>query len=104
MRLVDPIYQTMVSELAQRSLDAAFVSDYPASGRFVPVEVKGRTYWYFDEPREGGGQKRKYVGTAQDPEIARRVVAFKYLKADFRSRRKLVSTLVRKLICHDPIV
>jgi hypothetical protein len=96
MRLLDPIYQTMVSELAQRSLDAAFVSAYPASGRFVPVEVNGKRYWYFDEPKDGGGQRRKYVGPAEDPEITRRVEAFKDLKADFRSRRKLVSTLIRE--------
>jgi len=102
MRFVDPMYQTMVSELAQRSLDAVFVSAYPASGRFVPVTVKDKKYWYFDEPREGGGQQRKYVGPAEDPEIASRVEAFKDLKADFRSRRKLVSTLVREAFLPRP--
>jgi len=96
MRTLDHMYQLMVSELAQRSLDDAFVSEYPSSGRFVLVEVKGRKYWYFDTPKEGGGQNRKYAGAADDPEITKRVETFKDLKADIRSRRKLVSTLVRE--------
>jgi hypothetical protein len=58
--------------------------------------VKGRKYWYFDTPKEGGGQNRKYAGAADDPEITKRVETFKDLKADIRSRRKLVSTLVRE--------
>lgn len=96
MQLIDPMYRVMFSELAQRSLDSAFTSDFSIEGRFVAVEVKGRKYWYFDMPAEGGGKTRRYVGPADDPEIARRVETFKDLKADARSRRKLVSTLVRE--------
>jgi hypothetical protein len=49
-------------------------------------------------PKEGGGgQNRKYAGAADDPEITKRVETFKDLKADIRSRRKLVSMLVRSL-------
>lgn len=96
------MYQIMFSELAQRSLDSTFTTDFSVEGRFVPVEVKGRKYWYFDSPKEGGGQSRRYVGPADDPDITGRVERFRDLKADIRSRRKLVSTLVRQAYLPQP--
>ena len=42
-------------------------------GRFTPANIKGRKYWYFDIPDGHGGTKRRYVGPAEDPVIARRV-------------------------------
>lgn len=85
----------MFAELAERALDAAFESEFDPDGRFVPVEVKGRRYWYFDSAG-GAGKTRRYVGPAQDAAIARRVAEFRALKDDHRARRKLVSTLVRE--------
>lgn len=102
MQTVDRMYQIMFSELAQRSLDSTFTTDFSVAGRFVPVEVKGRKYWYFDSPKEGGGQSRRYVGPADDPDITGRVERFRDLKADIRSRRKLVSTLVRQAYLPQP--
>jgi hypothetical protein len=94
MQSIDPIYQTIYAELEQRSLDDSFVSDFPPDGRFVSMESKGRRYWYFDR---GSHQNRKrvYVGPADDPDISKRVDAFKDLKADVVARRRLVTTLTR---------
>lgn len=96
MQQIPHTYQTLYSELAQRSLDAAFSSEFNVKGRFVTAEVTSRRYWYFDLPDGEGGKKRTYVGPVDDPEITKRVENFKDLKADIRERRKLVSTLVRE--------
>lgn len=96
MPLIDLSYQVLYSELAQRSLDAAFESEFDLSGRFIKMESRGRRYWYFDTAKPGGGKKRRYVGPVDDEEITRRVENFKDLKADVRARRKIVSTLVRE--------
>ena len=103
---LDISYQTIYAELAQRSLDETFASEFSSNGRFVAVDVKGKKYWYFDTPRPGGGpQERRYVGPTDDPEITRRVEAFKDLKADIKTRRSLVSTLTRQAhLPRPPIV
>ena len=101
---LDITYQTLYSELVQRSLDESFTSEFSSSGRFVAVEVKGKKYWYFDTPkREGGGQDRRYVGPVDDPEITKRVETFKDLKADLKGRRRLVSTLTREAYLPRPL-
>lgn len=96
LKEIDLVYRTMFAELGQRTFDAAFESEFPPGGRFVPVTVKNRQYWYFDTPTGGGKQKRQYVGPMDDPEIARRVEDFQALKDDLKSRRRLVSTLTRE--------
>jgi hypothetical protein len=101
VQIIDHSYQTLYSELAQRALDGSFTSEFSTSGRFITMEVKGRRYWYFDEPREDG-KKRLYVGPADDLEITRRVEAFKDLKADIKVRRKIVATLVREAYLPRP--
>ena len=95
MKEIDLAYRTLFAELSQRSLDAAFQSDFPLDGRFVTVPVKGRSYWYFDQ-RQGEKVVRRYVGPHSDPEIAKRVEAFREIKDDLKARRKLVSTLTRE--------
>jgi hypothetical protein len=102
MQKIPHIYQTLYSELAQRSLDAAFSTEFDVNGRFVTAEVKGRRYWYFDLPESDGSKKRTYVGPFDDPEITTRVENFKDLKANVRERRKLVSTLVREAYLPRP--
>ncbi|WEX74817.1 GSU2403 family nucleotidyltransferase fold protein [Sinorhizobium numidicum] len=94
MKMIDLMYRTMFAELVQRSLDASFETDFSTSGNFVRVPVKGRYYWYFEETQPK--KIRKYVGPADDPEIARRVESFQSIKDDLRGRRKLVSTLTRE--------
>jgi len=105
MKLIDPTYQTLYSELAQRALDAAFTSEFSLDGRFVAVEVKGRKFWYFDSAKEAGDtqpKRRVYVGPSDDPEITDRVERFKDLKEDYRARSRLVSTLVREAYLPRP--
>ncbi|TBE73864.1 hypothetical protein ELG97_37175 [Rhizobium leguminosarum] len=94
-RTLDLVYRTMIAELGQRSFDASFQADFSLAGRFVTVPVKGRDYFYFEEPTGEGKDKRTYVGPAADPEIAARVAAFQEIKDDAKARRKLVSTLIR---------
>lgn len=101
MQAIDRMYQTMFSELAQRSLDSTFTAEFSADGRFVPVEVKGKKFWYYDASSRGN-KDRRYVGPVEDPEITSRVERFKDLKADIRIRRKLVSTLVREAYLPKP--
>ncbi|TIU31553.1 MAG: hypothetical protein E5W38_15590 [Mesorhizobium sp.] len=102
MKTIDLAYRTLYAELVQRSLDASFETDFSTAGNFVRVPVKGRDYWYFEETRPQ--KSRRYVGPTEDPEIAKRVTTFKEIKNDLRSRRKLVSTLVRDagLTAPDP--
>ena len=95
-RQIDLMFRTMVAELQQRSFEDAWAEDFPPTGRFVPVAVGGRHYWYFDHPDGEGGQTRRYVGPAEDPVIAERVEAFKSEKSDYKARRKFVSTLTRE--------
>lgn len=94
MKTIDLVYRTMYAELIQRSLDASFESDFPTTGNFVKVPVKGNDYWYFEETQPK--KTRKYVGPAEDAEIAKRVQNFREIKNDLRNRRKLVSTLIRE--------
>jgi hypothetical protein len=95
MQIIDHTYQTLYSELGQRSLDESFVAEFAPKGRFITQESRGRRYWYFDEEQDGQ-KKRLYVGPVDDPEITKRVETFKNLKADIRARRHIVSTLVRE--------
>jgi hypothetical protein len=45
LKSIDLMYQTMLAELGQRSLDAAWYADYPSDSRFTPLTVKQRRYW-----------------------------------------------------------
>uniref|UniRef100_UPI003BAA570B nucleotidyltransferase family protein n=1 Tax=Stappia sp. TaxID=1870903 RepID=UPI003BAA570B len=98
---IDSMYKTMFSELMQRSVDGALVSEFSPEGSFIGTEVKGRKYWYY-EPRGGA---RKYVGPST-PDLDEKVENFRSLKDTYRSRRKLVSTLKRqaRLPGADPFV
>jgi len=98
------VFRTMIAELQQRAFDDAWSEDFPPVGRFVSVKVDDRKYWYFDQPNGEGGQKRKYVGPADDPDITARVGDFKREKADYKGRRKIVSVLTRDagLIAPEP--
>jgi hypothetical protein len=96
MKSIDLMYQTMLAELGQRSLDAAWTADFPPEGRFTPANIKGRKYWYFDVPNGHGGTTRRYVGPADDPDIAQRVADHKRDKDDLRARRRMVNSLTRE--------
>ena len=96
MKQIDLMFRTMVAELQQRSFDAQWSADFPPAGRFVRVKVDDRSYWYFDQPNGEGGQRRRYVGPAADPEISARVETFKGEKDDYQNRRKMVAALTRE--------
>lgn len=94
MKQIDLAYRTMFAELAQRSFDAQFSTDFPHNGRFVNVPVKGKGYWYFEYPTPDG-DRRRYVGPEADAEITARVHAHREVKDDLRERRRLVNALTR---------
>ena len=102
MKAVDPIFQTVFSELEQRCLDAEFDETFPETGRFKKTTVKGHDYWYFHQKIDGTERKR-YVGPAHDPEIAKRVEEFARIKDDYRGRRRMVSTLVNDAHLPRPV-
>jgi hypothetical protein len=96
VKTIDLVYQTMLAELGQRTLDAAWTADFPPEGRFQRVTVQDRQYWYFDIPDGKGGKARRYVGPASDAEITARVETHQQHKDDLRTRRRMVSSLTRE--------
>ncbi|MDY6963667.1 MAG: GSU2403 family nucleotidyltransferase fold protein [Pseudomonadota bacterium] len=96
MKTIDLMYQTMLAELVQRSMDAAWTADFPPEGRFITAQVKDKRYWYIDLPDGKGSKSRRYVGPVEDPEITKRVQHFKRDKEDYRARRRMVTSLTRE--------
>ena len=96
MKRIDFVYQTMLAELGQRSIDAAWTADFPPEGRFQKVIVKEKAYWYFDIPDGSGGKSRRYVGPADDSGISQRVETHQQQKDDLLARRRMVSSLTRE--------
>jgi hypothetical protein len=99
MERISLAHQTLYAELQQQVLDSAFDAQFPENGSFVTKTQKGRKYWYYEgyETTSGGAtaaQKySKYVGPLDDPEIAKRVEAFRIIKTSFKERRSLVTSL-----------
>lgn len=93
---VSQVTQTAYAELVDRCTTAAFQTEFPPSGSFVRVAVKGRDYWYFQQGARdaSGSQPRKYVGP-DTPEIRKRIEEHKQAKDDYRERRHLIATLRR---------
>jgi hypothetical protein len=88
--------QTLYAELVDRCASAAFEKDFPPNGSFVPVTIKGRRYWYFQEgARDASGrQPRKYVGP-DTPELQDRIKHHGRQKDDYRERRHIIAQLRR---------
>jgi len=84
--------QTLFADLEQRCLDAEFDAAFPSNGSVSKKERKGRSYWYFQGYQDGRRYSR-YVGPADDPEIADRVARFRDLKADVGERRRMTAAL-----------
>jgi hypothetical protein len=85
--------QTTYAELVQRSAATAFQDAFPEDGAFISKEIKGKRYWYFQQP-SSDGRAQKYVGP-ETPELLERISNHKQARDDERERRALVSTLVR---------
>src|SRR6478736_2097526 len=97
MKQVDLMFRTMVAELQQRTFDAQWSADFPPTGRFVSVKVDNRSYWYFDQPDGKGGQKRRYVGPADDDEITIRVSVARCVPSTATSPRRGQLPRLRRL-------
>src|SRR5271156_3072439 len=98
MERISLAHQTLYAELLQQALDAAFDEQFAENGSFVTKTQKERKYWYYEgyETTSGGATARKYskyVGPQDDPEIAKRVEAFRRIKTSFKERRSLVTSL-----------
>lgn len=87
------IAQTAYAELLERCASAAFNESFPVAGSFISKSIKGKKYWYFQQPTSLG-RTQQYVG-AETPELLERIARHKEVRDDERERRKLVSALVR---------
>ncbi len=95
------IAQTTYAELVERCAAAAFRNAFPEKGSFVSKTIKGRRYWYFQEPVERGRAQR-YVGP-ETPELMERIAHHCEAKDDERERQTIVSALVRSYGMPRPI-
>jgi hypothetical protein len=99
MQHIPLAHQTLYAELQQQVLDASFDDQFPENGSFVTKTQKGRKYWYYEGYATSSGgvtsarKYSKYVGPQDDPEIGKRVEAFRRTKTSFRERRALVTSL-----------
>lgn len=94
MRTLGLSIQTLYADLRQRSLDAAFDRDFPENGSFSKQIKKGKAYFYYSGYDQQGRKYNKYVGPADDPEVAERVARFGQIKSGFRERRTAVRALI----------
>jgi hypothetical protein len=94
-------FQTTYAELLEQCSLDAFDEAFPEAGTFVPKEVQGKRYWYFQLPASEG-QKQKYVGP-ETPELLEKIKHHKNARQAERTRRSLVSTLVRSANLPRPL-
>ena len=85
--------QTTYAELLEQCSLDAFNESFPEAGTFVSKAVGGKRYWYFQLPASEG-QQQGYVGP-ETPELLENIRQHRQARADERTRRSLVSTLVR---------
>lgn len=93
--------QTTYAELVQRCAATAFENAFAEDGAFVPKEIKGKRYWYFQQS-SSEGRTQKYVGP-ETPELLKQISTHKQARDDERERRALVATLVRTYGLPRPI-
>ena len=95
------VMQTTYAELVQRCSATAFEEAFPEDGAFIPKEIKGKRYWYFQQS-SSDGRAQKYVGP-ETPELLEQISTHKQARGDERERRALVATLVRAYGLPRPI-
>lgn len=86
-------FQTTYAELLEQCSLDAFNEAFPEAGTFVAKEVGGKRYWYFQLPASEG-QKQRYAGP-ETPELLEHIEQHRQARTAERSRRSLISTLVR---------
>lgn len=94
-------FQTTYAELLEQCAADAFNEAFAEPGTFVPKEADGRRYWYFQLPASAG-QRQKYVGP-ETPELLERIERHRQMRHAARTRRSLVSTLLRSGMLPRPI-
>jgi hypothetical protein len=94
-------FQTTYAELLEQCSLDAFNEAFPEAGTFVSKDVAGKRYWYFQLPTSKG-QKQKYVG-AETPQLLEHIKQHRQAREAERTRRSLVSTLVRSAGLPRPI-
>jgi len=94
-------FQTTYAELLEQCALDAFDDAFPEAGTFVTKEVAGRRYWYFQLP-VSHGQKQRYVGP-ETPQLLKQIGQHRQAREAERSRRSLVSTLVRSAALPRPL-
>ncbi len=95
---------TMYAQLLDLCREARFVEDFPPTGSFKKVTVKGRDYWYYQASKKKPGkhsQAQKYVGP--DSEKVRTLIEHHVrLKDEYAERRQIVQTLKRLGVTTPP--
>jgi hypothetical protein len=106
---------TLCAELMERALDAMFDEHFQENGSFVTRKATNkdgvtRDYLYYIGYRAGseGDAKTKrysrYVGPADEPEIAARVERFKAIKASRKEGASIVGALIGAGLPRPPAV
>jgi hypothetical protein len=88
---------TMYAQLLDQCREARFVDDFPATGSFKKVTVKGRDYWYYQASKQEQGkgyQKQKYVGPDSE-QIRALIERHARLKDEYGQRRQIVRAFKR---------
>ena len=94
-------FQTTYAELLDQCALDAFDEAFPEAGAFVAKEVGGRRYWYFQLPASQK-QKQRYVGP-ESPQLLKHIEQHRQAREAERTRRSLVSTLVRSAALPRPL-
>jgi hypothetical protein len=85
--------QTIYAELVERAAVAQLRADFPVQGSFFVQEIKGKSYWYFQEP-QSKGRRQRYVGP-DTPDLRQTIEQHKAAKEDHKQRREMVVALLR---------
>ncbi|ACL63294.1 nucleotidyltransferase family protein [Methylobacterium nodulans] len=86
--------QTLYAELVERAAIAQLQTDFSVEGSFYTSTIKGRRYWYFQEPQREHERRKRYVGP-DTPDLRKVIDAHKEAKDDFRQRREMIAALLR---------
>lgn len=95
---------TMYAQLLDLCRDARFAADFPPTGSFKKVTVKGRDYWYHQASRKGPDkafQAQKYVGP-DNANVRALIERHAGLKDEYAARRQIVQAFRRLGVTTPP--
>jgi len=90
------VLQTAYAELLDRGASIHPGGDFAQKGSFVAKKLRGKRYWYFQDPTEQGRAQR-YVGP-ETPALLERIERHKAAREIQHDQRTLVSILVRSTL------